>query len=162
MDLEPAKRILEVIREDWTPGHDAAGDLIPLLQKVQEAYGYLPVPVLTWLSGQTKIPTSRMFGVITFYSQFYTEPQGKHNVTCCRGTSCHVGGGRKIIDTVKSTLGIDDGETTEDMMFSFETVACLGTCAISPVMVVDKEYYGRMTTRRAEMILRQLVKGEIE
>lgn len=162
LDRKPAQEIIETVaRKRREEGGKVTGDdLIPILQAVQEAYGYLPLQVLGWVSERTGIPTSRMYGVITFYSQFSTEPHGKHTVRCCRGTSCHVGGGKRIIDVVKSILGIDDGETTQDMLFSFETVACLGTCAISPVMVVDNVYYGKMTPQRAEQVLQHLMKEE--
>jgi NADH:ubiquinone oxidoreductase subunit E len=153
-DLEPARRIL-----DGRP-KITADELIPILQEIQEAYGYLPPGVLRWVSARTGIPTSRMYGVITFYAQFYLEPHGKHTVRCCRGTACHVRGGKKIINAVKGQLGIEDGETTADMLFSFETVACLGACALSPVLVVDNVYHGKMTPRVAEQILRQLKQGE--
>ena len=161
-DLAPAEKILAKIVDSYETGEDRvrAGDLIPVLQEVQEAYGYLPPQVLAWISEQTRIPTSRMYGVITFYAQFYLEPHGKHTVRCCRGTACHVKGGKKVIHEVKSVLAIDDGETSDDMQFSLETVACLGACALSPVMVVDKTYYGKMTPRRAGQILRQLEQGE--
>jgi NADH:ubiquinone oxidoreductase subunit E len=154
LDLEPARRILDG-RQKIT-----ADDLIPILQEIQEAYGYLPAGVLRWVSGRTGIPASRMYGVITFYAQFYLEPHGKHTVRCCRGTACHVRGGKKIINAVRAQLGIEDGETTADMLFSFETVACLGACALSPVMVVDNVYHGKMTPRVAEQILQQLKQGE--
>ena len=154
VDLELAGRILAG-RQKIT-----ADDLIPILQEIQEAYGYLPAEVLRWVSEHTGIPTSRMYGVITFYAQFYLKPHGKHTVRCCRGTACHVRGGKKIINAVKGQLGIEDGATTADMFFSFETVACLGACALSPVMVVDKVYHGKMTPRVAEQILQQLSKGE--
>lgn len=152
--LEPAGRIL-ASRQKVT-----ADDLIPILQEIQEAYGYLPAEVLRWVSGRTGIPASRMYGVITFYAQFYLKPHGKHTVRCCRGTACHVRGGKKIINTVKGQLGIEDGQSTPDMLFSFETVACLGACALSPVMVVDNTYHGKMTPRVAELVLRQLREGE--
>ena len=161
-DLSVAEGVLA--RLGWTDrrddGRDIAGQLIPLLQQLQDAYGYLPPPVLTWVSRRTGIPTSRMYGVITFYSQFYTEPHGKHTIRCCRGTACHVRGGKKIINAVTSTLGVEDGETTEDMLFSLETVACLGACALSPVMVVDNTYYGKMTARRAEQVVQQFMQEE--
>lgn len=162
LDLSSAKKILSKIAQTQDPGEDrVSGDyLIPILQEIQEAYGYLPPPVLAWVSEQTKIPTSRMYGVITFYAQFYLEPHGKHTVRCCRGTACYVRGGKKVINEVKSTLGIDEGETTQDMLFSLETVACLGACALSPVMVVDNTYYGKITPRRATQILQQLIQGE--
>jgi NADH:ubiquinone oxidoreductase subunit E len=149
-DLGPAKNVL-ANRKSIT-----ADELIPILQEIQEAYGYLPAKVLRWVSERSGIPTSRMYGVITFYAQFYLQPHGKHTVRCCRGTACHVRGGKKIINAVKGQLGIEDGATTEDMIFSLETVACLGACALSPVMVVDNVYHGKMTPRLAEQILQQL------
>jgi len=159
IDLGPAERIVDAIEEARRTegGRITTADLIPLLQEIQEAYGYLPPPVLMWLSERTGIPTSRMYGVITFYGQFYLEPHGKHTVTFCRGTSCHVRGGKRVLDAAKSLLGIDDGETTDDLLFSLETVACVGACALSPVMVLDGKYYGKLTPRRAEHILRQLM-----
>ena len=138
----------------------SADDLIPLLQQIHAAYGYLPTPVLINVSKRTGIPTSRIYGVCTFYAQFYLEPHGKHTITLCRGTSCHVRGAKKALETVKSLLGVDDGGTTDDMLFSLETVACLGACALSPVMIVDGKYYGKLTPRSAERIVRQVMREE--
>jgi NADH-quinone oxidoreductase subunit E len=162
LDFSPAEDIINRLSHSSSCGKYrlSGNELIPLLQRVQDAYGYLPAPVLSWVSERTGIPTSRMYGVITFYSQFYLEPHGKHTVRCCRGTACHVRGGKKVISEVKSILGIDDGETREDMLFSLETVACLGACALAPVMVVDNTYYGKMTPRRAAQILQQIMQGE--
>jgi NADH-quinone oxidoreductase subunit E len=100
-----------------------------------------------------------MYGVGTFYAQFSLEPRGRHTVRCCRGTACHVRGGKKVIAAAQSALGLADGETAADMSFSFETVACLGACALAPVAVVDTTYYGKMTPRRAEQIIEQLKEG---
>jgi NADH-quinone oxidoreductase subunit E len=161
-DVGQAGKILEKFQKlhPHAGGGLPADYLIPLLQEIQEAYGYLPPSVLSWMSTRTGIPTSRMYGVITFYAQFYTEPHGKHLVRCCRGTACHVRGGKKVLNTVRNLLGVDDGQTTADMQFSLETVACLGACALSPVMVIDNNYYGKMTGRRAEQILQQMVEQE--
>ena len=109
-------------------------DLIGLLQKVQEEFGYLPASALEEISRRRRIPLSRIYGVGSFYAHFYTEPRGRHTIRCCRGTACHVRGGKKIITAIEERLGIQDGETTDDMMFSFETVACLGTCFLAPAM----------------------------
>lgn len=162
IDISLAENILEKLEQERrTAGGPVTGDdLIPVLQEIQKAYGYLPPPVLTWVSDHTGIPTSRMYGVITFYSQFYLEPHGKHTVCCCRGMACHVRGGKKVINAVKSTLGIGESETTEDMLFSLETVACLGACDLSPVMAIDNTYYGKMNARRAEQILNQIMESE--
>ncbi len=160
-DLRAADGIVEEFLTS-TPsfaGRLPAAALIPLLQKIQASYGYLPAPVLTWVSSRTAIPTSRMYGVATFYAQFCLEPHGRHTIRCCRGTACHVRGGKKIIGTVKALLGLEEGETSSDMAFSFETVACLGACALAPVTVVDTTCHGKMTPRRADQLLQQLRTG---
>jgi len=138
-------------------------DLVPILQQVQKAYGYLPKPILMAVSDRTGISASQIYGVATFYEQFYLEPHGRHTVRCCRGTACHVKGGHNIIKTLKRTLGIEPGETTDDMEFTFETVACLGACALAPVMVVDGTYYGKMSYRKVGLVVdsaRTAGKGE--
>ena len=162
IDLVPVDAIVAKFAETTEEGRQkiSPGVLIPLLQQIQDHYGYLPVPVLAYLSERTGIPASRIYGVATFYAQFYLEPHGKHTVTLCRGTSCHVRGGKKILGTIQSLLGIEDGETTEDGLFSLETVACLGACALSPVIVVGGKYYGKLTPRGAERILRQIMREE--
>lgn len=167
-DRQVGLRLAEgLVEEMLSATHTAAGRLpadalIPLLQRIQDSYGYLPAPVLTWVSSHTGIPTSRMYGVATFYAQFSLEPHGRHTIRCCRGTACHVKGGKKIIGAVKGALGLEEGETSPDMAFSFETVACLGACASAPVTVVNSTYYGKMTPRKAEQIIQQLKeqKGE--
>jgi NADH:ubiquinone oxidoreductase subunit E len=131
------------------------GDIIPLLQRLQEAYGYLPKDIVLSVCEETGLSASRVFGVATFYSQFCMEPRGKHLVRCCRGTACHVRGGHRVLDTVERTLGITDGETTEDMSFTLETVACLGTCFLAPVITVDDTYYGQVSPERLKKVLAQ-------
>ncbi len=155
ISLESVREILNSFKNENSI-RIKSNNLIPILQKIQDSYGYLPESVITWLSKNSGIPKSHIHGVITFYEQFYTEPHGKHTVRCCRGTACHVKGGSKILDSVKNALGIDDGETTEDLLFSLETVACLGACALAPLMVVDNTYYGNITSRRAEQILKNI------
>ena len=130
-----------------------ATDLIPILQKIQEAYGYLPAGVLMEVSKHTGIAASRIYGVATFYEQFYLEPHGRHTIRCCRGTACHVKGGPNIIKAITQTLGIEPNETTEDMRYTFETVACLGTCFLAPVMMVNNNYYGHLNARKVKSIL---------
>jgi len=160
VDLVIAERILGEMVSSIPGARLPAYALIPLLQKIQDGYGYLPQPVLEWVSGRTGIPTSRMYGVATFYAQFSLEPRGKHSIRPCRGTACHVRGGKKIISTLQGALGLEDGQTSGDMAFSLETVACLGACALAPVTVVDSTYYGKMTPRRAEQIVQQLKEQE--
>jgi len=133
----------------------AAGesDLIPLLQQVQEEYGYIPPQTMAPIARKLKISPSKVQGVISFYSQFYTEPRGRNVVTVCRGTACHVRGGRGVLRVVQKILGLKDGQTSEDYEFTLETIACLGACALSPVMVVNGKVYGRMNPKRIENVL---------
>jgi len=128
-------------------------DLVPILQQVQKAYGYLPKPILMTVSDRTGISASRIYGVATFYEQFHLVPHGRHTVRCCRGTACHVKGSPKIIKAIKQNLGVEPNETTEDMRFTFETVACLGTCFLAPVMMVNNDYYGHLNARKIKSIL---------
>ena len=129
--------------------------LIPLLQDIQDGYGYLPREVLAWVSHQTGIPLARMYGVITFYTQFYLEPKGRHTIRCCEGTACHVKGGKRIAESIVDELGVQEGETTKDMKFTFETVQCLGTCFLAPVVMVDGDYYGEMTKEKLVKTLKR-------
>ena len=135
--------------------HVTAGDLIPILQKIQGHYGYLPQDVLTEVSRRTSIPLSRIYGVATFYEQFYLDPRGRHIVKCCRGTACHVNRGSEIIEAITGAIGVDPEETTEDMRFTFETVACLGTCFLAPVIMVDNDYYGNLKPDQIKDILQK-------
>ena len=154
VDLAPA---MKLVRE-MAPITE--GDIIPLLQRLQDSYGYLPPEVVLAVCEETSLPASRVFGVATFYAQFSLEPRGKHLVRCCRGTACHVRGGHRVQDTLEKTMGVSDGETTEDMLFSLESVACLGACALAPVMVVDRTYHGKMTPRNTELLLKKIMKEE--
>jgi len=133
------------------------GALIPVLQEAQEIYGYLSKEVLTVIGKHLHIPLSRIFGVVTFYAQFYTTPRGRYTVRVCRGTACHVRGGKNVLKAVQQTLGIGEGETTPDFKFTFETVACLGACALSPVLLVNKNYYGKLTPGKVEQVLKRYV-----
>ena len=153
-DFGPAEAILDSM------GSVSGNELIPILQKLQDSYGYLPPDVLMEVSERTGIPASHIYGLATFYEQFHLEPRGRHTIRCCRGTACHVRGGSTVIDTLKSTLGLEDGQSTEDMMFCLETVACLGACALAPVVVVDGKYYGQATPARIQEILQGIVEEE--
>jgi NADH-quinone oxidoreductase E subunit len=131
------------------------GSLIPILQEAQSLYGYLAEEVLVYISRALKISISRIYGVVTFYAQFYLTPRGRHTVRVCRGTACHVRGGKQILKAVQQHLSIGEGETTPDFKFTFETVACLGACALSPVLLVDKNYYGKLTPAKVDQVLKQ-------
>ena len=136
---------------------DQDGMLIPILQEAQGIYGYLPEEVLDLISRSLKVPMSRIYGVVTFYAQFYLTPRGRHTVRVRRGTACHVRGGKQVRKATEQFLGIGEGETTPDFKFTFETVACLGACALSPVLLVDKTYYGKLTPAKVDQVLKQYV-----
>jgi NADH-quinone oxidoreductase E subunit len=129
--------------------------LIPLLQRVQGEFGYIPPETIEPIAKTLHLFPSEVQGVITFYAQFSLKPKGKYVVRVCRGTACHVKGGKTILRLVKQYLNIDEGENTEDLKFSLETVACLGACALSPVMMVNKNYFGKMNPKRVELVLNQ-------
>ncbi len=131
------------------------GSLITVLQKAQGIYGYLPQDVLEHIARQLDIPSARVFGVATFYTQFRFQPVGKYFIELCKGTACHVNGADTIARTITETLGIADGETTADGLFSLKCVACLGCCSLSPVMMINGETYGSLTPAKVRDILSQ-------
>jgi NADH-quinone oxidoreductase subunit E len=140
-DAEKEER-LDALFEEW---RGAKGALIPILQGAQEIYGYLPKEILLKIGRQLKLPASRVFGVTTFYAQFHLHPRGRNITRVCLGTACHVRGGAQIFERMKQEIGVDDGETTPDMRYTLETVACLGCCGLSPVIMINGEAYGRLT-----------------
>lgn len=149
IDLAPLGALLEEYR-------DQKGALIPVLQKAQELYGYLPRPVLEEIAKGMKVPLSRVYGVVTFYAQFYLTRRGRHILRQCDGTACHVRGAGKIIDTVEKELGIRAGETTPDYKATYEVVYCLGSCGLAPVAVVDGTVVGKLVPERMLTIVRGL------
>jgi NADH-quinone oxidoreductase subunit E len=129
------------------------GDLIPLLQRVQERKGYVSTEAIEEISRFLRISENQIFGVASFYSQFRFTPPGRHHIRICLGTACHVRGGQVLVDALQRTLEIAPGQTTEDRRFDLERVACLGCCALAPVMQVDDDIYSRMTVIRLAEIL---------
>ncbi len=120
--------------------------LIPILQKVQDEYRYLPEEILTFVATALDLPPATVYGVATFYAQFSLEPKGKHLVKCCDGTACHVRKNQPIIAAIRKKLGLADGrKTTDDHRFTFEVVSCIGACALAPAVVIDGKVYGQMT-----------------
>ena len=127
--------------------------LIPVLQEAQEEYGYLPEEVLKEAASGLNLSLSQVYGVVTFYSQFHQEPRGKNIVRVCIGTACHVRGGDKVLEALKDELGVDSGETTEDLKFTLESVACIGACGLAPVIMVNDDTHGRLTPEKIPEIL---------
>jgi NADH:ubiquinone oxidoreductase subunit E len=136
--------------------------LIPVLQEIQEAFGYIPPETILPVAEALHVFPSQVQGVVTFYAGFSLEPKGKNVVKVCRGTACHVRGGRSILRFVKRELSLDEGETSPDYQFSLETVACLGACFLAPTMMVNKTYYGRLSPPKVSTILNQYGKDEKE
>lgn len=131
------------------------GALIPVLQKAQDIYGYLPTEVLKEISKNLQIPVSNIYGVVTFYAQFHLKPRGRNIIRVCLGTACHVRGGAKIAEAVTNAVGIKDGETSEDLRYTFESVACLGACGLAPVMMINDDTHGRLTPDIVKSLLEQ-------
>ncbi len=130
------------------------GDLIPLLQEVQARFGYLPEEAMRGIAKFLRLSESTLYGVVTFYAQFKFTPGGKHTITVCRGTACHVRGVSRILEEAEKQLGIKPGETTSDLEYTLETIACFGSCALAPVMVVDETVYGKMTPEKVTKIMK--------
>jgi len=134
--------------------------LVSILQDIQGLYNYLPKDVLKEIAKELDIPLSTIFSVATFYKAFSLTPRGKHLIQICLGTACHVRGATNILEKVKRKLDIQPGETTDDGMFTLQTVNCLGACALGPIMVVDDEYHGQMTQSKVDTIIDNIVKED--
>ena len=128
-------------------------ELIPILQETQAKFRYLPAAAMKEISGFLRVPESTVYGVSTFYAQFKLTPLGKKIIRVCRGTACHVRGAGKVLSELEKQLGIKAGETTEDLEYTLETVACIGACALAPTMTIDNETYGKMTAKKVTEVL---------
>lgn len=129
------------------------GSLMPIMQKAQDIYGYLPIEVQTIISNETGIPLEKIYGVATFYSQFALNPKGKNRISVCLGTACYVKGSGDIFNKLMETLGIENGGCTPDGRFSLEACRCIGACGLAPVLTVNDEVYGRLTVDDVDGIL---------
>ncbi|MFC1803189.1 NADH-quinone oxidoreductase subunit NuoE [Thermoproteota archaeon] len=129
------------------------GELIPVLQAVQDEFGYLPRDAMVEIAKFTGASESRVFGVASFYAQFRLQPTGKNKICVCRGTACHVRGGPQILEEVERQLGIKEGESTPNLEYSLETVACVGCCALAPVVTINDEVHGRLSLKDVAKIL---------
>lgn len=146
MRFEKVDRILKKY------GNDATA-LVDILHDIQDEYYYLPQDIMKMVGERLGIPLSRIYSTATFFKAFSLEPRGRHLISVCLGTACHVRGGQRIVDQIGSILGIKPGETTGDLNFTLETVNCLGCCAIGPVMVVDGKYFGGVSARKVLSVL---------
>ena len=148
-DLAQIKEIVaEYSQQKWA--------LIPLVQKIQNEFGYIPPQSIPIIAKSLGLFTSQVQGVISFYSQLYTELRGRKIVRVCRGTACHVRGGKTVLKLVKRHLGIEEGETTPDLEYTLETVACIGVCALAPNMVVGDRVFGQMNPKKVEQLFKKV------
>ena len=145
INLEQLKEIIDKYSQQKWP-------LIPLVQKIQSEFGYIPPQSIPILARALRLFPSQVQGVISFYEQLYTHPRGKKIVRVCRGTACHVRGGKTILKLVKQNLGVEEGETTPDMEYTLETVACIGVCALAPNIVISSTTYGQMNPRKVAQL----------
>ena len=132
---------------------DEGGALMPILQKAQGIYGYLPIEVQKIISEELRVPLEEVYGVSTFYSQFSLNPKGENKISVCLGTACYVKGSGNVYDRIQKELGIAGGECTEDMKFSLDACRCVGACGLAPVMMINEEVYGRLTPDEVPKIL---------
>lgn len=154
IDLQPVYDILDKLAGE-------KGMLIPILQQVQDAYGYVPEEAANAVADGTGSYRSQVYGVLTFYTQFHLNPRGRHIIRACAGTACHVKGGAKVIQRMTNELGVGHGGTTDDLIFSFEEVACIGACGLAPVIMIDDDAFGNLDPNKAEKVLKDFRKKAI-
>ena len=147
------KKIKEEMQEIMSKYKVEKDNLIPILNEVQEKYGYIPKQAQLEISNYLNIPMAEVYGVVTFYSRFTLEPKGKYNISVCLGTACYVKGSQKILDRLKEKLQIEEGKTTADGKFSIDTTRCVGACGIAPVFTVNDEVYGKATVKKLDEVL---------
>jgi NADH-quinone oxidoreductase subunit E len=152
MDFEPSE-LVETIEQNGT-----GASLISVLEEIQARYRYLPREAMSLVSEWLGVPLSQVYSVATFYHAFSLVPRGKHKICVCTGTACHVRGAVQVLDRLETRLGVAPGETTRDREFTLETVNCLGCCALGPVVVLDDEYEGQMTTKKVDKLLKRAVR----
>jgi NADH-quinone oxidoreductase subunit E len=149
LDMAPLDKVIEEYRSEH-------GAIIPVLQKAQGIYGYLPPEVLKYVAKGLGVSLSQIYGVATFYAQFYLQRRGRNTVRCCDGTACHVRGASKIINGLEQFLGVKASETTPDYRVTLEVVYCLGSCGLAPVAVINDKVVGRLVPEKAAQLVREL------
>jgi len=152
---------IALLEPDLIQYEGTKGSLITILQKAQELYGYLPVDLLAYIACRTGVKPAKVMGVVTFYTQFRTKPVGKHLILLCQGTACHVNGSAAIEEAVRDYLQVAEGEITPNGLFTYNNVACLGCCSLSPVMMIGDKAYGNLTKASAVKILKEIEKGSV-
>ena len=152
---DESESVGEQLQDVFVPYQGRKRELIPLLQEVQERFGYISCEAMIEVAQFLNIPESTVYGVVTFYAQFYLEPRGRHIIKVCEGTACYIMGGKDIMEHLEKKLGINEDETTEDGRFTIERVACLGCCGMAPVIMIDNDFYGRCTVQQTNEALKK-------
>ena len=155
----PLKEQLEEIIAKYK---DTPGALIPVLHEAQELYGYLPFEVQKIIADGLDIPVAKVYGVVTFYSQFSLTPKGKYRISVCLGTACYVKGAAEILDKLKERLSIDVGECTDDGLFSLDSCRCIGACSLAPVVTINEEVYGKLVPEDIDGIINKYEAMEVK
>ena len=153
--MNNADRVIDNFKINLIDKRKQDGALIPLLQSAQESYGYIPEKAIHYISELVNIPAADIYGVITFYSQFRLHPPGKHIIRVCEGTACHVNGAGSIIKVLQNQLGIGIDETTEDGLFTLQSVACLGCCSLAPVIMIDDDTHGNLDAEKTKKVIKK-------
>ncbi len=157
---ENTEKITTFMKEIFETYKQEKDNLIPILEEVQEKFGYIPKEAQKQISEYLSIPMAEIYGVITFYSRFTLEPKGKYAISVCLGTACFVKGSRKIMDRLTERLKIEPGQTTEDGMFSIDETRCVGACGLAPVFTVNGEVHGKATVKMLDTVLDEILKNE--
>lgn len=150
---EDSRQIRRVMSELFSSFYGTKNELIPLLQSVQEQFGYLPESAMMEVARFISIPASKVYGTATFYAQFHFKPRGRNIIRVCQGTACHVRGGTKVLTFIQESLGVRVNESTPDLRFSLESVACIGACGLAPVISINEDTHGKLTPGRAVEVL---------
>ena len=154
------KKIIDEVKDIMKPYKKEKDNLIPILNEIQEKYGYIPQIAQLQISEFLGIPMAEIYGVITFYSRFTLKPKGKYNISVCLGTACFVKGSQAILDRLKERLKLEEGETSSDGKYSIDTTRCVGACGIAPVFTVNNEVYGHATVKKLNEVIDELEKEE--
>ena len=147
----------EDIQDIFSEFHGSRSEIIPILQKVQNSFGYISEGAMREISSFTHVPESEIYGVATFYAQFRFSPRGKKHSMVCQGTACHVNGAPRILEEVETALGIKAGETTDDLEYSLETVACIGACSLAPALMINGKVEAKLTTKKVRRLFMRKV-----
>jgi NADH-quinone oxidoreductase subunit E len=148
--------VVHDVREILAEREEGASSLLAVLEEVQSRYRYLPRDVLILISERLNVPLSQVYSVATFYNAFSLEPKGRHAIHVCTGTACHVRGAMQVLDRLETRLGIQAGQTSDDLEYTLETVNCLGACALGPIVVADGEYEGLMTASKVDRLIKSV------